>query len=116
MSTRASIHFCYHNEKKPVAIIYRHSDGYPEGLGADLERFINYLKKNVKDNRFSDPSYLAAKWVVWDALQMDSKGKATATLDFLGVGICMEDAGDIEYIYKVICADGQIPVVECKHV
>ena len=97
MSTRATVHFNY--GKDTVAIVYRHSDGYPEGLGVDLKEFFNEVKKQTDDPRFSDPSYLAAKFVVWQAAQYSKKD----SLAFLGVGIVMEDPGDIEYRYFVDC-------------
>lgn len=124
MSTRATIHFQYPKQKKPVAIVYRHGDGYPDGLGADLQAFFKEVRENVKDLRFDDPSYLAAKWIVWDAKQhaihYDWSSKAgnepketpAHFLDFLSVGVVMTDPGDIEYRYHVIC-DGT-PTVTCE--
>ena len=129
MSTRATIHFHDVNQKgkplpKPTAIIYRHSVGYPDGLGEDLKKFINIVRESVKDTRFGDASYLAAKWVVWDAAQMAASrvevskiiGKPIEPnpLDFLSVGIMAQDPGDIEYRYKVIC-DGK-PTVKTQEV
>jgi len=64
MSTQATVHF--QENGKTEAIIYRHTDGYPEGLGEDLQTFLNEVNK-LKDKRFDDPSYLAAKFVVWQA-------------------------------------------------
>jgi len=124
MSTRATIHFKYKGDSKAEAIIYRHSDGYPDepGLGRDLQRFVNDVRANVKDNRFSDASYLAAKWVVWDA---DNHRKVMAECraryakdepdhicNFLGIGVCRSDPGDIEYRYTVLC-DGA-PTITCE--
>lgn len=109
MSTRATIHFTRGGETD--AIIYRHGDGYPDGLGEDLKTFLNEVAK-LPDNRFNDPAYLAAKWVVWDAAQMakshdevvKSFGREShGPLDFLSVGILMKDPGDIEYRWTVDC-------------
>lgn len=117
MSTRATVWFHDKGKETPEAIIYRHSDGYPEGLGQDLKRFIREIDNNLKDKRFDDPSYLAAKWVVWDAMlhaalkaeyfkkYPDFSGQPHP-LNFLSVGICKKDPGDIEYRYHVIC-DGK---------
>lgn len=111
MSTRATIHFTYAKGQKPEAIIYRHSDGYPEGLGEDLHSFIEEVKKNVQDTRFTDPSYLAAKWVVWDASRHTEYANGPKhPLNFLGVGVVQEDPGDIEFRYTVIC-DGTMTVI-----
>lgn len=108
MSTRATIHFYDVGQTKPEAIIYRHGDGYPEGLGEDLKKFVKELKDNVSDTRLQDPSYLAAKWVVWDAAQMAqySHNPKPNKLAFISVGIVRQDPGDIEYRYKVVC-DGE---------
>lgn len=53
------------------------------------------------DTHFEDPSYLAAKYVVWQA----GKYAEDSALDFLGVGVQMKDPGDIEYIWHVQCID-----------
>jgi hypothetical protein len=87
--------------KRIEARIYRHSDGYPEGLGADLFIFLRAVKSQTKDTRFTDPSYLAAKFVVWQAGEYaDNKAKP---LEFLSLGISMEYHGDLEYVYRVDC-------------
>lgn len=127
MSTRATIHFVDAKGAKPTAIVYRHGDGYPDGLGKDLEKFFADVKtqcsKGMGGTRFSDASYLAAKWVVWDAHQMSQysyevhKGGKAKMLDFLSVGIVNADPGDIEYRYTVICdGNGDPPKVICKKV
>lgn len=123
MSTRATIHFHDKGSDEPEAIVYRHNDGYPEGLGLDLRRFIAEVRANVKDSRFTDPSYLSAKWIVFDAAQhreCSSKwnnGNPVHDLDFLSIGVCSKDPGDIEYRYHVIC-DGTPTVwgeeMECQ--
>jgi hypothetical protein len=109
MSTRCNIHFCYGDEV--VANIYRHSDGYPSGVLPDLDVFFARIMLDTRDHRFGDPSYLAAKFVVWQADQSRNiatkwGGKAGEMLDFLGVGIVLEDAGDGEYVYEVVSARG----------
>lgn len=97
MSTRCVINFGF--DKVPYAKVYRHSDGYPNGeygVFANLRKFFECVKEQTKDTRFSDPSYLAAKFVVW---QSGMKG-----LDFLGVGVILENPSDIEYEYFVDCS------------
>jgi len=104
MSTRACVHFMQGG--KTEAKIYRHSDGYPEGLGEDLLEFLRELKTNVTDNRFTDAGYLAAKWVVRDAtFNRQYANGVPHDLNFLGVGIVAEDPTDIEYRYEVLCDD-----------
>ena len=102
MSTRACVHFMQNGGAE--AKIYRHSDGYPEGLGQDLLGFLQELKTNVTDNRFTDAGYLAAKWVVRDAIENRQYANGEPhNLNFLGVGIVAEDPTDIEYRYEVLC-------------
>ena len=107
MSTRATVHFRYMG--KTEAIVYRHNDGYPEGLGKDLQDFLDYVKEYIPDNRFTDPTYLASKWVVWAASAHVEQKKicfaqwAPHLLDFLSVGVVMQDPGDIDYRYYVDC-------------
>ena len=105
MSTRATVHFRYGG--KTEAIVYRHSDGYPEGLGKALEEFLTECEM-LKDSRFDDPSYLAAKWVVADSAR---NPRGDHRLAFLGVGIVLEDPGDIEYRYLLECSTGRRPKV-----
>lgn len=118
MSTRATVHFINKGQSTPEAIIYRHGDGYPDGLGKDLENFIAEVRK-LQDTRLSDASYLAAKWVVWDAANYGNRSnydKATPLnpLNFLSVGVVRQDTDDIEYRYKVVC-DGT-PTITCETV
>lgn len=113
MSTRATVHFVRAEGYKPDAIIYRHSDGYPSGLGRDLGKFLQEVKGNVRDNRFDDSSYLAAKFVVWQARQYT--GDNSHFLDFLSIGILAEDPGDIEYRYVVVCT-GENLKVHCMRI
>ena len=104
MSTRACVHFMQNGEAE--AKIYRHSDGYPEGLGQDLLGFLQELKTNVTDNRFTDAGYLAAKWVVRDAtMNRRYANGEDHDLNFLGVGVVSADPADCEYRYEVMCDD-----------
>jgi len=117
--------------RKLNAKIYRHGDGYPDGLGKDLQTFLDHVKATLKDTRFNDASYLAAKWVVWDAGRMakyqsydcktDEYLPVTNPLNFLSVGIMMEDPGDIEYSYDVICNSDwgvaeKMPTIICNEI
>jgi hypothetical protein len=109
MSTRCNIHFNYSDEI--IANIYRHSDGYPDGVLPDLQTFFKEVKEHCgSDTRFNDPSYLAAKYVVWEANEnaiLEAKYSRSKTepkrLAFLGVGVTLHDAPDGEYVYKVNC-------------
>ena len=110
MSTRATVHFQY--QKKDVAIVYRHPDGYPDGLGKDLQAFFDVCE-TLRDPRFGDPSYLAAKWVVHDSARYADDN---SPLEFLSVGVVLKDPGDIEYRYLVECSTGKRPTVKCQKV
>jgi hypothetical protein len=118
MSTRASIHFTSKGHEEIEANVYRHSDGYPDteyGVPADLDRFFQDVEKQTGgDTRFNDPSYLAAKYVVWQAGQY--AGDKKRPLSFLSVGVQVSDPGDIEYIYTVESQPQGRPVVTWKEV
>ncbi len=120
MSTRCSVHFCdkvrRENIQKVItrAIVYRHCDGYPEAMLPDLQSFIDTVSNECSDTRFNDPEYLAAKFVVWQANELRNT-RSDSFLEFLGVGVCREDPGDIEYRYKVVC-EGKTPSIEYEEV
>lgn len=125
MGTRSTTHFTHGDEKKPTAIIYRHGDGYPEAAGVDIHKFLNECKA-LKDSRLNDPSYLAAKYVVFlaDMFNVDydftdgkmKEIKPASRLEFISVGVLMQDPGNIEYRYVINCGkigtDG-LPTVTC---
>ena len=112
MSTRSSTHFTMGEKRR--AIVYRHADGYPSGAGADLLEFLRAVQRQTPDTRFGDPSYLAAKYVVFlaelfavDYARTADEFKSTPRtnrLDFISVGVCLSDPADIEYRYVVDCA------------
>jgi hypothetical protein len=129
MSTRSTTHFIGRKGEKPEAIVYRHADGYPEGHGKDLQRFFDDVEAQTKDTRFNDPSYLAAKLIVWLAREFavtssyDADGVWSRTnhanerpLDFISVGVVREDPGDIEYRYIVESNDEGRPTVTWEEV
>lgn len=113
MSTRSTTHFKESLNDPAESIVYRHSDGYPTGHGADLLAFFEEIKENVRDTRFTDESILAARLVVWLGKQFattyerNAEGKyeekPTHYLDFLSVRVLLTDPGDIEYRYVVLC-------------
>lgn len=112
MSTRCNIHFTYAGRDEVEANVYRHSDGYPDGVLPDLEKFFEAVEAQTSDTRFNDPTYLAAKFVVWQAGEyarmgaynyLTGKTGEVKPLDFLSVGVMTRDAGDGEYIYTVEC-------------
>lgn len=133
MSTRCQIMFHWGQDETAVAaILYRHSDGYPDtehGVLADLDSFFDDLDENLADKRYNDPCYLAAKLLVWfvscyqdryldiykemarDAKDGDDYASSKLKefghpCDFLGHGIDMRLHGDIEYLYHIHCNGG----------
>ena len=121
MSTRCTVHFkdsfCGPHGH---AIVYRHSDGYPEGAGIDLQKFLDTIKENLSDTRFDDPSFLAARYIVWLADQFREYGTSYCCkknephqLGFISVGVCMEDPEDIEFRYEVTCRNLLMPEIKC---
>ncbi len=118
------INFC--DGDSVQARIYRHSDGYPESVLPDLQRFFTAVEEQTDDTRFNDPEYLAAKFVVWATQDyrehvcgfIKGKGK-DGPLNFLGYGVAADDHGDIEFIYSVDCSKKDKaghPKVTHKHV
>ena len=109
MGTRSVIGF--HGGKAseaPDALIYRHSDGYPDGpdgVPADFVRFLAATLEQTTDTRFSDATMLAARFVVWQAGEF-ARDKATP-LDFLSVRIVRDVPGDVAYLYAGEC--GKVP-------
>lgn len=128
MSTRSSTHFMMGDKIK--ANVYRHTDGYPEGHGIDIHKFFQDVEWQTTDTRFNDPTYLAAKMVVWLAAKMAPyshsmyefsdverlKEAKSEPLNFLSVGVQITDPLDIEYIYEIHCdkfdTKGR-PIVKC---
>jgi len=107
MSTRCQISF----EQDGIrhALIYKHSDGYPDseyGMFSCLNIFFKAVSSSTRDTRFSDPEYLATKFVVF---LMDGQ------IDCLGVGISIYEHSDIEYLYTVKCSESGQPSVSCKY-
>lgn len=108
MSTRSQVKFASHGV---VSVnCYVHHDGYPDGEGgrlAELQRFFQDVKEQC-GGVTSDAEYLAAKYIVWKALEQCDDNNPNP-LNFNGIGPCIEDHGDIEYIYHVNCSDWTNP-------
>ena len=121
MSTRCQIEFSsiYKNEKKEKRtesiLVYRHSDGYPEGVIPDIKKFLKW-----NGGRINDIEYTAANFIYWSKRNFEEKyyyeewgggknKKWSDAQDFnsillIGFGICEKENfhGDIEYFYNVI--------------
>lgn len=122
MTVSALIDFFGSGDKKPTATIYRFDDGQPENLGRDLVSFVAEVRTHVKDKRFTDPDYLASRWIVYEALRYHAESVAIEDnpkkfqrhyLDFLGCSIMSseEDSEQVQFRYHVIC-DGK-PTLLC---
>jgi len=104
-------------------ILYRHSDGYPDGPHGVLATLVPFVARFMK-HRGWDPMYLAAQ-IMCDQINhyreslrkfhresaADERAGASRTFheqrltevdnDFLGFGISNEIHGDVEFIYRV---------------
>jgi hypothetical protein len=116
------IRFGYKTEQGQLsasALVYQHSDGYPDGTNGvpmKLVQFFEAVEKDTNDTRFGNPEYLAAKWIVW-ATQRDREqsakwreklgpafgtpGAKDGPLNFLGHGVSLIDHSDVEFLYFV---------------
>jgi len=112
MSTRAQIGFYDTDDHKISgwdALVYKHSDGYPEGVLPLLQDFCRMFNKN---RGLSDSEYAAARYVTalcnqrekdlmeWRKESPHAFPKGDKP-DLLGVGISKDFHGDIEYFYAV---------------
>jgi hypothetical protein len=123
MGTRCVLNFC-DSKGKLHAKVYRHMDGSPESVCDDLDRFFKAVEQDSVEGmyglRFDDPSDLAARFVVWTVhdtskRMMELKQSMAKVipgfqpggdklLDFGGVGIVLEDPGDLAYTHQILCA------------
>jgi hypothetical protein len=124
MSTRSQTEFIVvskrgDDERIDKRTIYRHSDGYPGSMVPDLLTFIRWNR-----GRMDDVEYTAANWIFWNKRRFEDvllnpewgskdRKKIGWTNDCdetlkLGFGVCNngEYHGDIEYLYRVIYAQG----------
>lgn len=76
------------------ALLYCHSDGYPEGIITQIVPFI----KRFKEVRGNDTEYLAARLLQYLCNEAD---RVIPEWSILGFGVCNSLHGDIEYLYAV---------------
>ena len=89
------------NNKQTTAVIYRHWDNYLEEGGMDLLEFLTTLRDSNFDNRFTDSSYLASKFVVYLAREFADDWN-NKPLDFISVGILPNNVDSWEeYTYHI---------------
>lgn len=122
MSTRAQIKV----SDQPI-YIYKHSDGYPEGVMPTLEPAVKYFH----EQRGYDPEYMVARILMAFALA-EEKFRQERIKEFerlrnsteerlykmyskpevLGFGLDLQVHGDIQYMYHVDARTGEIRVEE----
>lgn len=113
MSTRSQIGF-YENKEQPLkkfeALIYRHSDGYPDTKHGVISAIKPFLKWWKKGQGLGDLEYLSARLLQYLCNRYDNNGYGKALgkkyqndnfTGTLGHGICKNFHGDIEYFYKI---------------
>lgn len=103
MSTRSQIAF-YETEnaipKDGDVFIYRHSDGYPEGVLPDLKPFAVVFNKH---RGLDDTAYATARCVqhLTNLSSERRKCEGASEYSFLGYGVDTSIHWDIEYFYHV---------------
>lgn len=97
MSTRCQIVVMETETKMYPVKIYKHCDGYPEGVLPELVPFA----KAFASNRGNDPEYMAAQIVRAFALLDGHDNYLRAVESFTGWGVSTFWHGDIQYAYKV---------------
>lgn len=96
MSTRCNVRiFQSESNNKPDFILYHHNDGYPDGVGENLETFI---RQNFPYCLYSD--YLANELLKWTEDE--------------GYRIANEMSGDIDYYYDIFCDERLIKCYHCE--
>jgi hypothetical protein len=100
MGTRCQIGI-YETQEKAMddhlAIIYRHQDGYPEGI---LDEIVDYCKDFDEHRGMGDAEYFAARmtWKICETRQGQNGSPG-----YLSVGLCRRFAGDIDFFYRIDC-------------
>lgn len=107
MSTRCQIRI-----EGNKALLYIHSDGYPEGI---LPTLMSFLPPFMKDRGY-DPEYLAARLLQQFMNKSDKrmeefrvKFPGPTRFDYTGFGVDVELHGDIRYLY-VVKKNGSVEV------
>ncbi len=113
MSTRCHIALYKSKQQrlsKPSVLIYRHSDGYPEGV---LPEIMPFLKKWDKIRGMSDIEYLGARLLQHLTNIYDQWSPSDPSSGILGYGISWAFHWDIEYLYAIY-SDGEVRVYETE--
>ena len=89
--------------------IYRHYDGYPEGVVSDLWVFTQLYNRSF----FEDPEYFLADFIFYAKLawMKSGEGKIGKYRHWeYGYGVCAPDCehGDLEYKYLIYPKNGKV--------
>ena len=119
MSTRCRIDFIVKwidengKEHTDIRCVYRHGDGYPEGVLPDLTEFLKW-----NNGRNNDVEYTTANFIYWSKRNMEKYLKegedwnSPNSYARFGFGVCDKDCwhGDLEYYYEVFPEIGEVKV------
>lgn len=112
MTTRCSITI---KEGKRRYRIYRHSDGYPEGVLSDLKILLSKSSRGAMLG-FTDSEYLLANFIFYAKLSSYERYKGTRYFTQYGwecnYGVCSPDCehGDLDYKYTIDADKGSIKI------
>lgn len=113
MSTRCQLGV-YRKEDSPIddkdCFIYRHADGYPEGVLPDI---VDWLKWFNKNRGIGDTEYCAARLIQHLTNQYDGDETLGTYRGMLGHGVGLGLHGDIEFFYHI--SPTKVKVYEVKH-
>lgn len=101
--------------------IYRHSDGYPDGVLPDLKEFITWNRGRNGDLEYMTANFIywskrkMEEWLSrennfkWDSEETQSDGNSWMKIGF---GVCDPKCwhGDLEYYYEVSLEKGGITI------
>ena len=85
------------NLKKWDVLLYKHCDGYEEGVLPDLIPFLKYFKEH---RGISDTEYCGA-WLIKYLIDQSNDSPPLEKYDCIGYGISNCFHGDIEYFYAI---------------
>ncbi len=109
MSTRAQIMV-----KGSPVLVYRHSDGYPQGVHGVLDFLQGFVSRFVKE-RGNDPEYFLAQYLRHLAIHEETQARENQkdsrywpSNRFLGHGLDCVIHGDIEFLYVIDLSNGSI--------
>lgn len=117
MSTRCQIGIYQSKGSKTKdfeVLLYKHCDGYPDGVLPVIQPFLERFSKDRSD----DVEYCGA-WLMHHLIEESIKGTLKHGYGpkdgktFTGYGISNEFHGDIEYFYKIY--PGAIEVYQCRY-